>query len=324
VNINAGLPGVCGLNNGNGSVAWGDYDNDGRLDILLTGFSASGSIAQVWRNTRTGFVNSYVVLPGLYDGSAAWGDYDNDGRLDILLTGYSALGPIAQVWRNYIPTSNSPPSAPSDLAVNAARSALLFSWNTSTDNETPSTGLTYNVRVGTTPGGSDVLSPRSADNGFRRVPQLGGAQERLFARLEHAVAGTTYYWSVQAVDSTFAGSPFAPEKTFKLLPVVVPVTTTTLVPGDINSDGIVDQNELNTVLSNYWPNSGWLQMTNPMKFNDGYFQFALTNSTTWNLSVLVSSNLVDWDFLGPAFPVYEFYDPQGTNSPDRFYRLRWP
>jgi hypothetical protein len=36
-----------------GSVAWGDYDNDGRLDFLLTGTTngvVSGQIAQVWRN----------------------------------------------------------------------------------------------------------------------------------------------------------------------------------------------------------------------------------------------------------------------------------
>jgi len=143
-------------------------------------------------------------------------------------------------------------------------------------------------------------------------------------RFENRPPGTTYYWSVQAVDNAFAGSAFAPESSFKFSPALMPITSTTPIPGDRNADGVVDQNELNTVLSNYWPNSGWLQMTNPMKLNDGVFQFALTNSTSWNLSVLVSSNLVDWDFLGPAFPVYQFYDPQGTNAPDRFYRLRWP
>ena len=104
----------------------------------------------------------------------------------------------------------------------------------------------------------------------------------------------------------------------------MPVSATSVAPGDLNGDGVVDQSELNTVLSNYWPNSGWLQMTNPMKLSDGSFQFALTNANSWDLSVLVSSNLIDWDFLGPAFPVYQFYDPQGTNAPDRFYRLRWP
>jgi hypothetical protein len=33
------------------SVAWGDYDNDGDLDILLTGSTGVGSVAKVYRNT---------------------------------------------------------------------------------------------------------------------------------------------------------------------------------------------------------------------------------------------------------------------------------
>jgi len=33
------------------NVAWGDYDNDGDLDILLTGNSGTGRIAKVYENT---------------------------------------------------------------------------------------------------------------------------------------------------------------------------------------------------------------------------------------------------------------------------------
>ena len=48
------------------SVAWGDYDNDGRLDFLLTGETGSGPIAQVWRNTGSGFTNVIIAgLPGV-------------------------------------------------------------------------------------------------------------------------------------------------------------------------------------------------------------------------------------------------------------------
>jgi len=65
-------------------------------------------------------------------------------------------------------------------------------------------------------------------------------------------------------------------------------------------------------------------MTNPAKLNEGFFQFALTNATVWNFSVEVTTNLVDWDFLGPAFPVYQFFDAESTNPPPRYYRLRWP
>ena len=44
VTATVGLPQV-----GSGSVAWGDYDNDGRTDLLFGG--------AIWRNTANGFTN---------------------------------------------------------------------------------------------------------------------------------------------------------------------------------------------------------------------------------------------------------------------------
>jgi hypothetical protein len=98
------------------------------------------------------------------------------------------------------------------------------------------------------------------------------------------------------------------------------------VPGDLNGDGIVDQNELNAVLSNYWGRSGWVYMTNPASLGNGVFQFALSNASGWNFTVLVSSNLTDWTNLPEmAFPVYQFRDAlAGTNAPNRYYRLQFP
>ena len=88
------------------SVAWGDYDNDGDLDILLTGYSSDG-VARVYRNDGPApgagwnFVDIGVALTGVFYSSVAWGDYDNDGDLDILLTGAdSSFKPVARVYRN--------------------------------------------------------------------------------------------------------------------------------------------------------------------------------------------------------------------------------
>jgi len=83
------------------SAAWGDYDNDGRLDILLTGYTGSTTVAKIYRNTGSGFSEVYAgSLTRVWQGCSAWGDYDNDGRLDILLTGYTGSSPVAKIFRN--------------------------------------------------------------------------------------------------------------------------------------------------------------------------------------------------------------------------------
>ena len=51
------------------SVVWGDYDDDGDLDILLTGLaSGSGSIpiSRVYRNDAGTFADIGAGLPGVY------------------------------------------------------------------------------------------------------------------------------------------------------------------------------------------------------------------------------------------------------------------
>jgi hypothetical protein len=107
----------------------------------------------------------------------------------------------------------------------------------------------------------------------------------------------------------------------------IPGMAGAIIPGDLNNDGLVAQSELNAVLTNYWSNSPWVTLTNFSRLCDGQFQFQLTNSTAWNFSVLVSSNVTatNWSYLGVAYPEYQFVDPAATNlAPRRYYRLRWP
>ncbi|MBS4027513.1 MAG: VCBS repeat-containing protein, partial [Ignavibacteriales bacterium] len=85
-----------------GSVAWGDYDNDGKLDILMTGVNENGfPRTNIYRNTGSGFTKVFAnVLPGVATSSATWGDYDNDGDLDILITGQDTTGNISRIYQN--------------------------------------------------------------------------------------------------------------------------------------------------------------------------------------------------------------------------------
>ncbi|MEJ0091397.1 MAG: hypothetical protein WDM80_16840 [Limisphaerales bacterium] len=91
---------------------------------------------------------------------------------------------------------------------------VRFSWSAASDAQnTNAAGLSYNLRVGTTPGGVDVMSP-AADpvTGQRRILEMGNTQMGLTGLLR--VGPGRYYWSVQAIDEGLAGGPFAAEQSF--------------------------------------------------------------------------------------------------------------
>jgi hypothetical protein len=167
----------------------------------------------VYRNDGGNFVDIVAGLPGVSQGSVAWGDYDNDGDLDILLTGYTGSEWISRVYRNDAATApNTEPSTPANLSTQLDGLTLTMSWDAATDSETPAPGLTYNLRVGTTPGGSEISSAHAAAaSGLRLVAKFGNAQQNTSWALD-VPAGEIYYWSVQALDACFAGSAFAAEQ----------------------------------------------------------------------------------------------------------------
>jgi len=81
---------VTGNNDKFGS-AWGDYDNDGDLDLFVPRYD-SGSRGYLWRNDNGSFTD-VTLQAGIDDTSqqrsAAWGDYDNDGDLDLYVVSSS-------------------------------------------------------------------------------------------------------------------------------------------------------------------------------------------------------------------------------------------
>ncbi len=98
VKLDAGLQGRR-----HGSAAWGDYDNDGDLDLLIMGTvgwdDVGGTI--LYRNDNGIFSEVPTNLPSAEGGTVAWGDYDNDGDPDVLINGtLRGTGPIARVYRN--------------------------------------------------------------------------------------------------------------------------------------------------------------------------------------------------------------------------------
>jgi len=86
-----------------GAMDWGDYDNDGDEDLLITGETAKGKLAtKLYNNHRNGsFSEVKTNFVGVRDGSARFADLDNDGWLDIIISGQAVNGlPIIKIYRN--------------------------------------------------------------------------------------------------------------------------------------------------------------------------------------------------------------------------------
>ena len=147
--------------------------------------------------------------------TARWGDFDGDQDLDALVSGYMDGKFIARIYINVLSDGNNAPRPPSGLMTSVDGSSVTFAWDPSVDGETPTPGLTYNLRVGTTPGGNDIMSPASLSKGLILQPVWGNTYHNTKWTLNDLSDGT-YYWSVQSVDGSFVGSPFASEASFKV------------------------------------------------------------------------------------------------------------
>ncbi|GAK55680.1 fibronectin type III domain protein [Candidatus Vecturithrix granuli] len=200
------------------SVAWGDADNDGDLDLFLTGDTGDGYVATLYLNNGAGsFSVSSESFPGVYAGSVAWGDMDNDGDLDLLLTGSIGGSQVAKLYQNDASDSNSAPTAPTTLNATTSGTDATLSWRAATDTKTLADGLNYKLRVGTSSGADNILPAMASSDGWRKIAAIGPVQKNGAAytwTLHGLVPGQTYYWSVQAVDTALAGSPWATEAQF--------------------------------------------------------------------------------------------------------------
>ncbi|WP_293348413.1 MULTISPECIES: DUF4347 domain-containing protein [unclassified Microcoleus] len=189
--------------------AWGDYDNNGKLDILVTelGGNSGSSVAKVYAKNDSGSNFELLKDAGLPDNVASpssWGDYNKDGRLDIALTtkdnSPGSNDTFVKVYRNNTSKPNTPPSAPQGLSVDYSSNdgvsldGVNLKWQSvggsgnPIDAQTPPQGLSYNLQVWTTrpnPKGGDeppikeyiIAGPMSLDNGTRQVVQLGNVNQ---------------------------------------------------------------------------------------------------------------------------------------------------
>lgn len=90
------------------TLAWADYDTDGKPDLLMVGTDSAGvAITLLLRNATTTFPSISHPFHAWPLAAAAWGDLDGDGDPDLLQTGMKPGVPSAgggkgavALWRN--------------------------------------------------------------------------------------------------------------------------------------------------------------------------------------------------------------------------------
>jgi hypothetical protein len=195
----------------------GDYDNDGDLDFIICGMVQGVNRWYLFENTGDGFIQHEGpgVSPG--HGFALFGDVDHDGDLDLVSGGSDA--PFL-LYRNTTVAKNLPPTVPAGANASLQKDTVRLSWSPSQDDLTPSKGLTYNVRIGTRPGGDDIqfagANPVTGTLLFPHFGNVAGSTHSDWFRI--FLTPGTYFWAVQAIDNGYAASAFTPEQSFEVKP----------------------------------------------------------------------------------------------------------
>ena len=235
------------------AVAYGtidaiDYNLDGFQDFLIAGADSVRNYAgkvhslsgRVFVNNQDGSFTSIKEISGAR--TARFADIDQDGRPDIIASGTQEIGndsaSFSHVFLNTVSDTNEIPVPPNALTAFAVSTRAIFSWGVGTDDINNPSSLSYNIRIGTSSGGNQLMSSSIPYN----TSNVGQKLIREFNEIPHG----TYYWAVQTVDGSARTSEWSQEDTL-FIPRLV--ASTQSLPGvyyssagwaDYDEDGVPD------------------------------------------------------------------------------------
>lgn len=191
-----------------------DWNADGKYEVLT-----DMEIDRTSYATPMGKVRSYAVdgmevsttpeyvytdYKNLGNGSLdAVADVDNSGRQWLMLGSFMLL-PSSAV--NTRPDRPEPPV----LTYDDGKEEVTVTWKRGSDRETAPADLTYELRVGTTPDGGEILCAAATKDGLRRNLLAGNCGHQLMRKLNTATwPQGKIYVSMQAIDASGRGSEFS-------------------------------------------------------------------------------------------------------------------
>lgn len=202
-----------------------DIDNDGAIDLLDT----ETNDLYYWMPDGSGFwvekysqdnqhkyeTKEFTGSEYRHDFDCQYADVNGDGTPD-------PQGDIRPTVKNDKPT------APTAVTAVPSGKGVLLSWNGSTDTETPSHQLRYNISLkkkGAEGADSYIISPMNCGNESAAIlPLVAGSMPRsttsIIVPLDRFDATTEYEVKVQAIDLWNATSPFSEICSFKVGSIV--------------------------------------------------------------------------------------------------------
>ena len=220
---NTFTPGV-----GEGSLHWGDVDNNGIINLAVTGVE-DDTTPPILRCNISSFTTiiSTITAGESQRGSVTFVDYDNDKDLDLFVCGQDRAGnPVGKLFRNDSKPNKIPPRVV-DFNSRYFNDKLYIMWNDPLQGieETPPSGWYYNFRVGSSSGIDNLVPARygspllgnyltkvtsstidDVDIAARNVDVSGYKHVRVLN-----IRGPSYYWAVQTIDTSLGfswASPF--------------------------------------------------------------------------------------------------------------------
>lgn len=188
-----------------------DIDLDGWTDLIL---SDGYNVRVMLSNGNGSLRNSNITLKHDYGTSVTCTDFENDGDIDLVKTGNDSQHQgINYLYRNQladIKVTNAPPAVPPAINASFDSGRLRLSWDKSTDDRTPSNLLTYNLRITDANGKVWLSGDTDPTNGFRSRFGRGNTGYSTSMELNDMPVGV-YKARVQAIDASFASSPWSKE-----------------------------------------------------------------------------------------------------------------